>query len=133
MVGSAEADREERNLPPIHRIKEPRMQHMSTRIRWFYGMGYKIGEIHKHLGVRYQQVRNVVTTEPKRAMREDVPAFVLEVLDLDTDLELMEQQALVDQMAAQRAEDRAERKRVNRRRREAREAGEDREDREDQD
>ena len=115
-------------LPPIHRIKEPPMHHMSTRIRWYKGLGYEVKEISAYLGVRYQQVRNVVTTEPKRAAREDLPAYVIELLDLETDLEAMESQALTNEMAAQRAQDRQARKAINAKRRRARlasEAGED--------
>lgn len=108
---------EENRLPPIHRIKEPPMRHASTRIRWYRGLGYEVKEIASYLGVRYQQVRNVVTTEPKRAAREDLPAFVIELLDLETDLEAMENQALMTEMAAQRAQDRQAKKATNRARR----------------
>lgn len=118
----ADQDQKERALPPIHRIKEPQMLYMSTRIRWFYALGYTVGEIHNHLGLRYQQVRNVVTTQPKRASREDVPALDIEVFDVETDLEAMEAQALVDNMAAQRAEERALKKKSGAARRAARQA-----------
>jgi hypothetical protein len=101
---------EPRNLPPIHRVKEPKMVHTSTRIRWFAALGYEKGEIHRHLGVRYQQVRNVLTTSPKRMAREDLPPLKFEVFDVETDLEAMEAQALVDNMAAQRLQDREARK-----------------------
>lgn len=110
-------------LPPIHRVREPKMHHMSTRIRWYKGLGYEVKEIASYLGVRYQQVRNVVTTEPKRAAREDLPAFVIELLDLETDLEAMEAQALTVEMAAQRAQDRQAKKATNRARRALRTAG----------
>lgn len=115
MTVSEQADQKQRALPPIHRIVEPSMHHMSTRIRWFSALGYTNAEIHKHLGVRYQQVRNVLTTTPKRMAREDVPPLEFSVMDVETDLEAMESQALVDNMAAQRAEDRAARKRARRR------------------
>ena len=107
----------ERALPPIHRIREPAMHHMSTRIRWFKALGYEVKEIAAFLGVRYQQVRNVVTTQPKRMAREDLPALTIEVLELETDLEAMETQALTQQMAAQRAQDRQTRKDTNKKRR----------------
>ena len=94
----------ERTLPPIHRVKEPHMEHMSTRIRWFAGLGYTVGEIQKFLGLRYQQVRNVVTTIPKRAAREDLPALVLELHELDDDLEAMDKHAMMIEMQAQRGE-----------------------------
>lgn len=110
----------ERALPPIHRIREPAMHHMSTRIRWFKALGYEVKEIAAFLGVRYQQVRNVVTTQPKRMAREDLPALTIELLDLETDLEAMEAQALQMNMAAQRAQDRSARKETNKARRELR-------------
>lgn len=119
---SDDKDQKEWALPPIHRIKEPPMLYMSTRIRWFYSLGYKVGEIHNHLGLRYQQVRNVVTTEPKRAAREDIPPPTYELLDVETDLEAMEAQALVDNMAAQRAEERSLKKKSGAARRAARQA-----------
>ncbi|MEB3029694.1 hypothetical protein VJI72_07850, partial [Parvimonas micra] len=56
-----------RALPPIHRVKPPEMHHMSTKIRWYIALGYTVGEVSKFLGLRYQQVRNVATTTPKRA------------------------------------------------------------------
>lgn len=98
-------DLKERALPPIHRLVEPTMQHMSTRIRWYHGLGYKVGEIHNHLGVRYQQVRNVVVNPPKRAMREDIPPLDIVLYELSEDLELMDQQAMEIEMAAQRSQD----------------------------
>lgn len=104
-------------LPPIHRVREPKMAHTSTRIRWFAALGYKPLEIHKLLGVRYQQVRNVLNTEPKRAAREDLPPLTIELYDLSTDLELMEDAALTENMAAQRLSDQKERSRVNKERR----------------
>lgn len=105
------------SLPPIHRIKEPPMHHMSTRIRWYRALGYEVKEISAYLGVRYQQVRNVVTTQPKRMAREDLPALTVELLDLETDLEAMEAQALQMNMAAQRNQDRQARKETNKARR----------------
>jgi predicted transcriptional regulator len=110
-----------RNLPPIHRIKEPAMKHMSTRIRWYHKLGYTVGEIHNGLGVRYQQVRNVVTTEPKRAAREDLPPLKIELLELDDDHEAMDKHHLEAEMRAQRAEHLSDRRATNRARRKARE------------
>lgn len=92
----------ERALPPIHHIREPHMQHMSTRIRWYFALGYKAVEIQKRTGVLYQQVRNVIHTQPKRAAREDLPPLVIEVLELDDDLEAMDKHHFEIQMAAQR-------------------------------
>lgn len=103
-------------LPPIHRVKEPPMRHMSTRIRWYIGLGYSVKEISKFLGVLYQQVRNVATTLPKRAAREDVPAYIIECWELEDDLEAMESHALQVEMAAQRSQHRQERKLLNQKR-----------------
>jgi hypothetical protein len=95
------------NLPPIHHIKEQGdMKVMSTRIRWYSELGYKVGEISNFLGVRYQQVRNVINTLPKRAAREDLPALVIELLELDNDLEAMDKRAMEMEMAQQRNQDR---------------------------
>src|SRR3990167_3455303 len=97
-------------LPPIGHIKPPDMKHMSTRIRWFLGLGYTVKEVSAFLGVRYQQVRNVGTQSPKRAAREDVPPYIIELWEVDDDLEAMEAHALEQQMAAQREQDREARR-----------------------
>lgn len=76
-----------KKLPPIGRIIEPKMQHMSTKIRWYLGLGYEVGEVSRHLGIRYQQVRNVGTTDPKRAAREDVPPYEIRLADLADDID----------------------------------------------
>lgn len=88
------------------------MQHTSTKIRWYAALGYKPAEIQKRLGVLYQQVRNVMTTVPKRAAREDLPPLVIELLAIDDDLEAMDKHHLEAQMAAQRIEDRKNRARA---------------------
>ncbi len=93
-------------LPPISHIKPPKMDHMSTKIRWYLGLGYKVKEVSDFLGVRYQQVRNVGVQTPKRAAREDVPPYVYDLWEIDDDLEAMEAHALEENMAAQRNEDR---------------------------
>ena len=102
-----------RALPPITHVKPPDMKHTSTKIRWWLGLGYEVREVANLLGVRYQQVRNVGTTEPKRAAREDVPPFIIELFDLDDDLEAMDKHAMEQQMAAIRNERRLEQKRRN--------------------
>jgi hypothetical protein len=124
---------DERNLPPIHRIKEPPMKHMSTRIRWYRALGYKVGEISNALGVRYQQVRNVSVTEPKRAAREDIPPLTIELLQLDDDHEAMDKHHLEAEMRAQRSEHMAERRATNRDRRNRREDETGNEDLDDED
>jgi hypothetical protein len=99
-----------RQLPPIHRIKPPKMQHNATKIRWYLGIGYTVKEVSNFLGIRYQQVRNVGVTAPKRAAREDVPPYVIELFDIEDDFEAMEHAALEQQMMAQRNQDRQARR-----------------------
>lgn len=67
-------------LPPIKDILIP-PGIKSTRIRWLWHMGYPIKEIAAILDIRYQQCRNVITTQPKRAAREDMPPLVLVMKD----------------------------------------------------
>lgn len=108
-----------RGLPPIHRILIPEsMKIMSTRIRWLKAVGYEVREISNFLGIRYQQVRNVVTTQPKRAAREDMAPLEIRVKPLiDDNLELMDQRALEEEMRMQRVEHRAARRALNKTRR----------------
>lgn len=70
-------------LPPLHRIKIPDTTTASARIRWLWEVGYEVKEISKGLGIRYQQVRNIITTQPKRAAREDLPPLDLVMLDME--------------------------------------------------
>jgi len=110
---------DKRGLPPIGRIKMPEMKIVSTKIRWLTAIGYLAREIAPYLGVRYQQVRNVMSNPPKRAAREDVPPLVVEVLEIsDDNLELMDQHAMLEQLAASRTSHRRERKATNQKRRE---------------
>lgn len=99
-----EGEGAERALPPIFHVLEPPMQHMSTRIRWYHALGYKPAEIQKRTGVLYQQVRNVITTQPKRAAREDLPPLEIRLAELDDDFEAMDKHHLELQMAAARDE-----------------------------
>lgn len=109
---------EEVSLPPISHVKPPDMKHTSTKIRWYCGLGYTIKEVSNLLGVRYQQVRNVATTAPKRAAREDVPPLRIELFELDDDLEAMDKHAMEQEMAIQRREHRKEARDMRRKRRE---------------
>ena len=115
-----EVVRDKRGLPPIHRIAmPPEMQITSTKIRWLSAIGYVPREIAPYLGVRYQKVRNVLSNPPKRAAREDLPPLVVKVLAITEDnLELMDQHAMHQQLAASRNAHRIERKDTNRKRRE---------------
>lgn len=112
---------DKRGLPPIGRIKMPEdIKITSTKIRWLSAIGYIPREIAPYLGVRYQQVRNVLSNPPKRAAREDLPPLTVEVLRLTEDmLEVADEEHLRQQMAAQRAEHRQEHKRTNKARRAA--------------
>ena len=67
-------------LPPINTIRIPSTKTKSATIRWLVGLGYEVKDISNHLGIRYQMVRNVATTVPKRAAREDLPEDIIEYL-----------------------------------------------------
>jgi hypothetical protein len=68
----------ERLLPPITQIVIPHTTTKSATIRWLGRLGYSVKEIYPFLGVKYQMVRNILTTEPKRAAREDTPDLIVE-------------------------------------------------------
>jgi hypothetical protein len=76
-------------LPPIHRLKMPQTQTQTAKVRWLHGLGYEVKEISNGLNVRYQQVRNMVTTIPKRAAREDLPPFKIELLEMEDVVEML--------------------------------------------
>lgn len=76
-------------LPPIHRIKMPETRTQTAKIRWLHALGYEVKEIASALNVRYQQVRNMVTTIPKRAAREDLPELVIELLDIEDEVDML--------------------------------------------
>lgn len=65
-------------LPPISQIVIPKTKTQSNTIRWLAALGYEVKDISAQLGTRYQQVRNIVTTIPKRAAREDLPELIVE-------------------------------------------------------
>jgi hypothetical protein len=77
-------------LPPIGQIVVPEaLKTKSGRIRWYAALGYGRSEIAKEVGVIYQHVRNVLLQEPKRAVREEMPALdiVMKTQDItDQDL-----------------------------------------------
>lgn len=60
-------------LPPIDKIILPSTATKSALIKWLHALGYEVKEIYAFLGVKYQMVRNIVTNQPKRAAREDLP------------------------------------------------------------
>lgn len=68
-------------LPAIHKIRGPEgLLTQSARLRWYYSLGYPVSEIARFLGVRYQQVRNICLTIPKRGAREELPPPRVELL-----------------------------------------------------
>lgn len=67
-------------LPPITTIRIPPTSTKSATIRWLGALGYEVKEIYVFLGIKYQMVRNILTTIPKRAAREDLPEQVIEYL-----------------------------------------------------
>lgn len=76
-------------LPPIHRIKMPETRTQTARVRWLHALGYEVKEIASALSIRYQQVRNMVTTVPKRAAREDLPELQIELLDIEDEVDML--------------------------------------------
>lgn len=111
--GGVELDK--RGLPPISRIRIPDGAKItSTKIRWLSGIGYLPKEIAPYLGVRYQQVRNVLTNLPKRAAREDVPPLVVDIISLvGDDYEHMDRHHLDLELAAGRNERLSARRKTN--------------------
>lgn len=81
-------------LPPIYRIRLPETRTKSALIRWLWELGYSVKAISGSLGIRYQQVRNVVTTEPKRATREDMPELMIVLADATDVVDMLLGEAL---------------------------------------
>lgn len=65
-------------LPPITDIVIPSHTTKSGTIRWLHELGYEVKEIYVFLGIKYQMVRNIITTKPKRAAREDLAPLLVE-------------------------------------------------------
>lgn len=59
----------EGGMPTLDWLKE-HFKTKSAAIRYLHTKGFKVKDISKHLGVRYQHVRNVLTTELKRGPNE---------------------------------------------------------------
>lgn len=74
------------SLPPIGDIVIPSTGTKSATIRWLYALGYPVREIYQFLGIRYQMVRNIATTIPKRAAREDLPPLKIRYREVTRDL-----------------------------------------------
>lgn len=65
--GTAEA---QQDLPSLEWIKE-NYETKSAAIRYLISRGYAVKVIAKHLGIKYQHVRNVATNKLKRGPNED--------------------------------------------------------------
>ena len=101
------------SLPDMGQIVIPECKTMSTRIRWLGAMGYSVNQIHHGLGVRYQQVRNVLTTTPKRAAREDLPPLVLVLRDPIDDIQAIMDMTLEESLKTDRKERQGDTKKVS--------------------
>lgn len=60
---------EEGGMPSLEWLKE-RFKTKSAVIRYLHSQGFSVNQIHKHLNIRYQHVRNVLTVELKRGPNE---------------------------------------------------------------
>lgn len=60
---------EENGMPSLEWLKE-QFKTKSAAIRYLHNQGFPVKDISKHLGIRYQHVRNVLTTELKRGPNE---------------------------------------------------------------
>src|SRR5690606_31652784 len=60
---------EENGMPSLDWLRS-KLKTKSACIRYLHYKGFKIKDIAKHLGLRYQHVRNVLTTELKRGPNE---------------------------------------------------------------
>lgn len=65
-----QADQPQKDLPSLEWLKE-KFQTKSAAIRYLISLGIEVKVIQKHLGVRYQHVRNVAKTPLKRGPNED--------------------------------------------------------------
>lgn len=70
MFGEEGIAEPQEGLPSIEWIKE-NYKTKSAAIRYLISKNFKVKEISKHLGIRYQQVRNVAKNPLKRGPNED--------------------------------------------------------------
>lgn len=68
------------SLPLLKDIKLANTETKSATIRWLVALGYSVQDISNHLGIRYQMVRNIATSLPKRAAREETPILEVQLL-----------------------------------------------------
>jgi len=59
----------ESGMPGLDFLKK-HFKTKSAAIRYLHSLGHSVKDIQKHLGLRYQHVRNVLTTELKRGPNE---------------------------------------------------------------
>jgi len=74
-------------LPPIARLKMPKFATATAKVKWLWELGYEVKEISRGIPMKYQQVRNMVVNQPKRAHREDLPPLVVEIMDPVDDIQ----------------------------------------------
>lgn len=65
-----QADQPQEGIPSLEWLKS-KFNTKSATIRYLINQGYEVKEIAKHLGMRYQHVRNVAKTDLKRGPNED--------------------------------------------------------------
>ena len=97
-----------KSLPPLHRLQLPKTRTKSALIRWLWLLGYEVRVISRGLNIRYQQVRNIVTTEPKRAAREDLPPLEITLSDVGDFVDMLLDEQLERDFAEARQREEAE-------------------------
>ncbi len=68
--GEADKPQDDKGLPSLVWLKE-QFKTKSACIRYLVNQGFETKDIAKHMGVRYQHVRNVATSPLKRGPNED--------------------------------------------------------------
>jgi len=70
MFGQADKPQDDKGLPSLEWLKQT-FKTKSACIRYLVNQQFAIKDIAKHLGVKYQHVRNVATSPLKRGPNED--------------------------------------------------------------
>lgn len=94
-------------LPHIARLELPHTTTQTALVRWLWELGYQVRDISRGTGIRYQQVRNMVTTVPKRASREDLPPLKLVLRGPVDDVDAIMDEALDRSIRAGRSKNKA--------------------------
>jgi hypothetical protein len=81
MHGEGSADIEQSGMPTREWLQE-QFKTKSAIIRYLINQKYEVNAIAKHLGLRYQHVRNVATNDLKRGPNEDWRKPLLEGLSI---------------------------------------------------